>query len=408
MAAMRYLADKLLLCALCVALLVQGDTSGASVAALLAAIAASGLFEVLPHRIRPWLPLAVCLGLAVCFGTSAVPAASAAVLPLVAYDLARVACDPAALALRTRWQSVLACAIALAFPLVAASLQLDSAMAAPVASPAVASARVVAAGARLFIFIVPCALAGLLAWRTAGALRHEEELLRLRDDLQETVLRLRGKNRELVDAQARAEHAATLAERARISRAMHDSVGHLLTRSVLQVEALRVVHAAEPVEAELAQVKDTLSDALNTVRACVHNLHDESVDLQTKLAGIAGAYPCGVARLQYTAENPAPGAVADCLCALTREALSNAARHGRAAHVDVAVTEYPGLWQFAATDDGAGADDAADGGPHASDGLGLRSMREQVEALGGTFRAGPRPASGFSVFASIPKRKAAP
>ncbi len=63
---------------------------------------------------------------------------------------------------------------------------------------------------------------------------------------------------------------AVLAERARIAREIHDNVGHLLTRSVLQMEALAVTHEDDPALAkELAAVGATLHEALGTVRpAC--------------------------------------------------------------------------------------------------------------------------------------------
>ena len=115
---------------------------------------------------------------------------------------------------------------------------------------------------------------------------------------------------------------ATLAERARIAREIHDNVGHLLTRSVLQVEALQVVHAEdEQVRADLAQVGATLHEAMDTVRKSVHDLHDDAFDLRSRLESVVGA--CGLpgARLSFDARD-VPVPVAYCFVALVREALS--------------------------------------------------------------------------------------
>ena len=60
--------------------------------------------------------------------------------------------------------------------------------------------------------------------------------------------------------------------------------------------------------------------------------------------------------------------------------------------------EHPGFFQLEVTDDGTAADGTA-----ASTGMGLASMRERVEALGGTFRAGPCADGGWRVFATVPK-----
>ena len=122
-----------------------------------------------------------------------------------------------------------------------------------------------------------------------------------------------------------------------------------------------------------------------------------------------------------------PANVGTCLLAVIREALSNALRHGHAGRIEVRCLEHPALWQLSVLDDGgardglaapvAGTDASASdrhGTPadlaafsgqfHTSGGMGLASMRERVEALGGSFSAGPRrDSTGWRVFASIPK-----
>ena len=88
--------------------------------------------------------------------------------------------------------------------------------------------------------------------------------------------------------------------------------------------------------------------------------------------------------------------------AVVREALTNAARHGRAASARVAVTDYPAFWQVTVDNDGVVPprdEPLVDGGGNT--GLGLRSMTERVEALGGRVRITPRPR--FTVFATIPR-----
>ena len=94
--------------------------------------------------------------------------------------------------------------------------------------------------------------------------------------------------------------------------------------------------------------------------------------------------------------------MARCVVAVVREALTNAARHGGAHSARVAVTDYPAFWQVTVDNDGVVPiedEPAVDDGR--SPGLGLRSMTERVEALGGRVRITPRPR--FTVFATIPK-----
>ena len=249
--------------------------------------------------------------------------------------------------------------------------------------------------------------ATLLSLRTAQLEREQERMRRTRDELQERALALEARNRDLADRQDYEVELATLAERARIAREIHDNVGHQLTRASLQTEALRVVHANEPgVAADFADVKRTVDEALQLVRSSVHALNDNAANLSVQLERIVeGARSDGGPQieLEVLAEH-APANVANCFAAVLREALSNAIRHACAQTVTVRCMEHPSFYQLIVTDDGAGGVQASSRGT--AEGMGLGSMRERVEALGGTFTAGPRAgASGWRVFATVPKQQ---
>ena len=249
--------------------------------------------------------------------------------------------------------------------------------------------------------------ATLLSLRTAQLEREQERMRRTRDKLQERALALEARNRDLADRQDYEVELATLAERARIAREIHDNVGHQLTRASLQTEALRVVHANEPgVAADFADVKHTVDEALQLVRASVHALNDNAANLSVQLERIVkGARSDGGPQieLEVLAEH-APANVANCFAAILREALSNTIRHAHAQAVTVRCMEHPSFYQLIVTDDGMGATKTSSQG--IAGGMGLGSMRERVEALGGTFTAGPRAgAPGWRVFATVPKQQ---
>lgn len=249
--------------------------------------------------------------------------------------------------------------------------------------------------------------ATLLSLRTAQLEREQERMRRTRDKLQERALALEARNRDLADRQDYEVELATLAERARIAREIHDNVGHQLTRASLQAEALRVVHADEPgVAADFADVKRTVDEALQLVRTSVHALNDNAVDLSVQLEHIVeGAHSDGGPQieLEVMAEH-APANVANCFAAVLREALSNTMRHACAQTVTVRCMEHPSFYQLIVTDDGVGEVQAS--GRGTAEGMGLASMRERIEALGGTFTAGPRAgAGGWRVFATVPKQQ---
>ena len=249
--------------------------------------------------------------------------------------------------------------------------------------------------------------ATLLSLRTAQLEREQERMRRTRDELQERALALEARNRDLADRQDYEVELATLAERARIAREIHDNVGHQLTRASLQTEALRVVHANEPgVAADFADVKHTVDEALQLVRASVHALNDNAADLSVQLERIvedARSDGGPQIELEVLVEH-APASITNCFAAVLREALSNTMRHARAQNVAVRCMEHPSFYQLIVTDDGEGGIRAR--GRGVAEGMGLGSMRERVEALGGTFTAGPRAgAPGWRVFATVPKQQ---
>lgn len=249
--------------------------------------------------------------------------------------------------------------------------------------------------------------ATLLSLRTAQLEREQERMRRTRDELQERALALEARNRDLADRQDYEVELATLAERARIAREIHDNVGHQLTRASLQTEALRVVHANEPgIAADFADVKRAVDEALQLVRTSVHALNDNAANLSVQLERIVeGARSDGGPQIELEVlTEHAPANIANCFAAVLREALSNAMRHAHAKTITVRCMEHPSFYQLIVTDDGADATPASSS--NVAEGMGLASMRERIEALGGTFTAGPRAgAGGWRVFATVPKQQ---
>ena len=368
----KVLVDKgVILCGCVLLALLAGEVDAVAVIWLLLAVATSGL-SMATDRWR-WV-VAVPAGYLL-LGTLAT--ASVAGAPLAVHDLARIA------ALGTRRQRVVA-AIGCAPFLVVVAGRVPG-------TPVLALVPVI------------CALAALLALRTTEEETTRARLHAMRDDLREKVLALQDANARLLQAQDHELRAAALSERTRIAREIHDGVGHVLTRLLLRVKALQVTHRDEPgVVADLATLDSDLDEALDSMRRSVHALSEEGEELATSL-NLLGSR-CGIAKVEVdcSTQTEPPPAVARCVVAVVREALTNAARHGRAASARVAVTDYPAFWQVTVDNDGIVPPEdepLLDGDKNA--GLGLRSMTERVEALGGRVRITPRPR--FTVFAMILK-----
>lgn len=244
-------------------------------------------------------------------------------------------------------------------------------------------------------------LFGLFAWvlrsRTDGYETIRGKFYLMQDDSKEKEAHLERKNQELMEKQDYEIRLATLTERNRIAREIHDNVGHLLTRSLLQVGAMQVVNQQdEGLNSQLSMVKDTLSDAMDNIRSSVHDLHDDSLELKTQLYSLIEAFDFCPIAFTYEAES-VPKQVQYCFAAVVKEALSNIARHSNATQASVAVLEHPALYQLMIEDNGTERE------KEDSNGIGLQNMRDRVEALCGIFRTEQK--RGFRVFISVPKRK---
>ena len=184
-----------------------------------------------------------------------------------------------------------------------------------------------------------------------------------------------------------------LAERLRISRELHDRLGHHLTALRLNLEV------AERSREALEAAKDLSRRLLAEVRDAVDELREpERLDLSVALRAIAEELPAP--RVHVTA--PQSLSVRDPVCATAilrcaQEIATNAARHAGANNLWLELAQQDGALELRARDDGEGA-----AALHA--GNGLRGMRERVEAAGGTLTVDTRGGGGFAVRATVPVR----
>jgi len=275
--------------------------------------------------------------------------------------------------------------------------------------------------------VISCGIAFLLQHRTNTQIATRGALLELRDDTRERSEQLERKNRDLMERQDSEVRVATLAERNRIAREIHDNVGHMLTRSLLQISALRITHPDDDaLTSELDTIKNTLSDAMDSIRNSVHNLHDESIDLKSRLDAMIDGFVFCPVKLRYDA-GELPAEVKLCFVAIVREALSNIAKHSNASSATVTLMEHPSFYQLVIADNGtakatgrssSGINPVAHSGSEnnlpidmssnmsggivrSTSGIGLQNIADRVDELGGVFRTEQN--KGFTVFISAPK-----
>jgi signal transduction histidine kinase len=204
--------------------------------------------------------------------------------------------------------------------------------------------------------------------------------------------------------------AAVEEERNRIARELHDVIGHTLTVSLLHVQSARLAVEHDPADAghALAEAERLGRECLAEVRTAVGMLReDDAADRIAPLPG-AGGLPALVeqfrsagADVTLTVEGDIAGLPATTGLAVYRiaqEALTNAAKHAPGAPTEVGLRVWAGevtLTADSRTVPGKAASAGADPG------LGVISMRERAESVGGSCEAGPG-GRGWLVRARLP------
>ena len=224
---------------------------------------------------------------------------------------------------------------------------------------------------------------------------------RIEDTERYRIRQLHGRINDLDEERAQATRMAHLSERTRIARDIHDNVGHLLTRAIMQIQAGRVVAQSkgdQSTEQILDDVGKTLNEAMTTIRRSVHDLEDEGTDFASQMEDASSEASMG--RLKVDLNNgieTAPAPVCRCLATIVREALTNTIRHSSARSAQVILRDLPAFWQMVVQDDGGSQQSQPD-----SRGMGLADMEARARALGGTANSGPN-RQGWKVFVSLPK-----
>ncbi|KES03690.1 histidine kinase [Streptomyces toyocaensis] len=213
----------------------------------------------------------------------------------------------------------------------------------------------------------------------------------------------------LEEEQRLTEERARLRERARIAQDMHDSLGHELSLIALRAAALQVAPDLpghhRTAAADLRAAAADATDRLHRIIGVLREEDDEPVPLAP--AGenveqlVARAAESGLPVRWETGarKTPAPGGVAERLLhRVTREALTNAARHAPGAPVVVGMTGHDVRGVTVTITNGRPGEPSC---PASGGGSGLLGLRAAVTAVGGTFEAGPY-AEGYRVRAYVP------
>ena len=221
------------------------------------------------------------------------------------------------------------------------------------------------------------------------------------------------RERDLLAEQARAE------ERARLAGEMHDVVTHRVSLMVLQAGALRMTapdertrQAAEELRAAGCQALDELRDLVGILRTAPDGDQTPSVAGFAELVAESTAVGTPAELIEDGDPALASPLVGRTAYRIVREALTNVRKHAPGAQVTVHVSYDQSQVRLTVRNarppghpaglNGSGTGGVGSGLASTGSGLGLAHLRQRIELVHGTLRAGPEPGGGFCLEATLP------
>lgn len=241
-----------------------------------------------------------------------------------------------------------------------------------------------------------------LAISTETSEKRLSDITKLRDQNAEKQIQLEKANRELLERQDFEVQTATLNERNRIARELHDNVGHVLTSALLQTGAMIATCKDDHLREPLRSLQKSLSDGMDEVRLSIHDLHEDSEDLYTQVRALIKDFQFCPVKLFYNIDTSPDRQIRNAFYSIIKECLSNIARHSDASEAIISLREHPALFQLSIRDNGNTPEGEADD-VDKSRGMGLIGIEKRVELLKGNVVFRRR--GGFEVFISIPKER---
>ncbi|MBW4510429.1 MAG: sensor histidine kinase [Scytonematopsis contorta HA4267-MV1] len=235
----------------------------------------------------------------------------------------------------------------------------------------------------IFVLLLVNALFAELQSRQQLALAHER--------LREYALRI--------------EDQATLQERNRIAREIHDALGHSLTAQSIQLENALVYLESnlEKAKGFLLEARQLSANVLQEVRYSVATLHSDPLQGKSLDAAIKLLIVDFQSRMQITPDYSLRGNLSiphelnGTVYRIIQEALTNISKHSKATEVKIDIQATTDSFCLRVEDNGIGFDPKEN-----TTGFGLKGMQERTSALGGQFYITSKPQGGCHLMALFP------
>lgn len=240
---------------------------------------------------------------------------------------------------------------------------------------------------------------GIFGFTTVEAERERERSDHLLSELQVA-------HRQLQEYASRVEELTIAQERNRISREMHDTLGHRLTIAAVQLEGAQRLIPSNPERAAsiVGTVREQVKEGLTELRRTVAMLRasvEEDLPLDKALARLAEQVQQATSLKVHLNLEGCPASLSlpqhQALYRAAQEALTNIQRHARASEAWLQITTRNGLVELLISDNGVGISPE-----QAQTGFGLVGLKERAALQGGDFHVDARPGGGTQIIFRIP------
>lgn len=247
----------------------------------------------------------------------------------------------------------------------------------------------------ILIFII--VMSYILKYRTNKYLDEREHFQKVRESLDTNYSKLNVINHELLEKQDYEITNATLNERNRIAREIHDSVGHILSSSILQIAALTSITKDETTKEYLQNINKTLTDGMNSIRSSIHNIHNESIDLNLKLKELTDGFDFCKIEYSYNIQDDFSIKAKYAIIFIIKEALTNIIKHSNATLVKISIIQNPAFYKIDIHDNGTNINATQ---TKKSQGMGTISIYDRISSLNGTINI--TKTDGYRIYITFP------
>lgn len=254
--------------------------------------------------------------------------------------------------------------------------------------------------------IIVLLMAVLLALRTNRSIGKYNSLESRYDKSREKMYDMKKSSEEMIHRADENIYMATLEERNRIAREIHDNVGHMLTRAIVQMQALKVVNHDENTKPLIDAVDETVNQAMLNIRRSVHELHDDSIDISIMANELLKTLPDRFTRTCKTSiESAVPAEYKNAILSILKESITNIVKYSNGNEVKVEIIEHTAFWRISIFDNGENEIKEYDQNFQnmlADSGIGLANIYARTRKLGGRTNISSNK-DGFTILVTIPK-----